>query len=227
MSLLRTSLPRVSRAFSPLHSQAAGQVRGKHTVPDLAYDYGALEPHVSAQIMELHHTKHHQTYVTGLNAAEEQYAEASAKGDIKKQIALQSALKFNGGGHINHTFFWKILAPTSKGGGELAPGDLSNAIKTSFGSLDALKSKFNPTAAAIQGSGWCWLGLNPVTKQLEITTTGNQDPLTSHIPIVGIDMWEHSYYLQYKNVKPDYLKAIWNVVNWKEAEQRYKEALSN
>ncbi|PSR77473.1 hypothetical protein PHLCEN_2v7904 [Hermanssonia centrifuga] len=171
--------------------------------------------------MSLHHTKHHQTYVTGLNAAEEAYAKASGP---KEKIKLQAALKFNGGGHINHSLFWKNLAPTSAGGGEIPSGALKEALERDFGSVDAFKNKMNTATAAIQGSGWGWLGYSPTTSKLEIVTTPNQDPLLSHVPIIGIDIWEHAFYLQYKNVKPDYLKAIWNVINFREAEARFLEA---
>ncbi|KAG8808792.1 hypothetical protein FRC17_003771 [Serendipita sp. 399] len=176
----------------------------------------ALEPHISGQIMELHHTKHHQTYVNGLNAAEKQYVEAKT---TEQKINLQSAIKFNGGGHVNHSFFWKILAPQSSGGGVLSDGPLKSAIERDFGSLEALKKDFNAKTAAIQGSGWGWLGYNKDRRRLEIVTTANQDPLLApHVPIIGVDIWEHAFYLQYKNVKPDYLNAIWNVINFKQAE---------
>ncbi|KDR70748.1 hypothetical protein GALMADRAFT_103150 [Galerina marginata CBS 339.88] len=199
-----------------------------NTLPPLPYGYDALEPYISQEIMVLHHTKHHQTYVNALNAAEAAYAKASTP---KERIALQAALKFNGGGHINHSLFWKNLAPSaaaSKGnGGVLRDGPLKTAIEQSFGSLDALKKEFNATTAGIQGSGWGWLGVNPSTKRLEITTTPNQDPLLSHVPIIGVDIWEHAFYLQYKNVKVDYLAAIWNVINFEEAESRYTEAVGS
>lgn len=206
--------PRLAASFA----RAAASI---HTLPKLDYGYDALEPHISGEIMTLHHTKHHQTYVNGLNAAEEAYAKAATP---KEQIKLQAALKFNGGGHINHTLFWKNLAPTSAGGGELTDGPLKQALERDFGSVDAFKAKMNAQTAAIQGSGWGWLGYNPSTSKLEIITTANQDPLLSHVPVIGIDIWEHAFYLQYKNVKPDYLKAIWNVINFKEAEQRFVEA---
>ncbi|KAF8647251.1 hypothetical protein AX16_006819 [Volvariella volvacea WC 439] len=192
-----------------------------HTLPDLPYDYNALEPFISEQIMTLHHKKHHQTYVNALNAAEEAYARASTP---KERIALQAALKFNGGGHINHSLFWKNLAPSSSKGGNggvLKDGPLKDAIIRAFGSVEAFKKEFNTTTAAIQGSGWGWLGLNPSTKVLEIVTTANQDPLLTHIPIIGVDIWEHAFYLQYLNVKADYLNAIWNVINFDEAEKRF------
>ncbi|ESK89445.1 manganese superoxide dismutase [Moniliophthora roreri MCA 2997] len=196
-----------------------------NTLPPLDYPYDALEPYISQQIMTLHHTKHHQTYVNALNAAEASYAKATTP---KERIALQAALKFNGGGHINHSLFWKNLAPSpEKGGngGKLADGPLKKAIEETFGNLDNLKKEFNTTTAGIQGSGWGWLGVNPSTKCLEITTTPNQDPLLTHVPVIGVDIWEHAFYLQYLNVKADYLNAIWNVINFEEAERRYKEAV--
>ncbi|KAG6885748.1 hypothetical protein C0993_010258 [Termitomyces sp. T159_Od127] len=195
-----------------------------NTLPDLPYAYDALEPFISRQIMELHHKKHHQTYVNALNAAEAAYAKAATP---KERIALQAALKFNGGGHINHSLFWKNMAPAAsekKGnGGVLKDGPLKTAIESAFGSLDNFKKEFNTTTAAIQGSGWGWLGLNPSTKRLEIVTTANQDPLLTHVPIIGVDVWEHAFYLQYLNVKADYLNAIWSVINFEEAEKRFLE----
>ncbi|TFK21608.1 manganese superoxide dismutase [Coprinopsis marcescibilis] len=196
-----------------------------NTLPPLPYGYDALEPYISQQIMTLHHQKHHQTYVNALNAAEAAYAKASTP---KERIALQAALKFNGGGHINHSLFWKNLAPSAaakKGtGGTLQDGPLKKAIEESFGSLDTLKKEFNAATLGIQGSGWGWLGYNTQTKRLEIATTPNQDPLLSLVPIIGVDIWEHAFYLQYLNVKVDYLTAIWNVINFEEAEARLLEA---
>ncbi|TFK75746.1 manganese superoxide dismutase [Pluteus cervinus] len=216
-SIARTALrPALSRKLAP---RAAASV---HTLPPLPYAYDALEPHISEEIMKLHHQKHHQAYVTGLNTAEESYAKASTK----EQIALQAALKFNGGGHINHSLFWKNLAPTNAEGGKLSDGPLKAAIERDFGSIEAFKKVFNTKTAAIQGSGWGWLGYNPTTKNLEVVTTPNQDPLITHVPIIGVDIWEHAFYLQYKNVKPDYLNAIWNVINFSEAEKRLAEATS-
>ena len=143
-------------------------------LPDLSYDYGALEPVISGEIMQLHHAKHHQTYVTNFNAAMEKYAEAELKGDVATMISLQGAIKFNGGGHVNHSIFWKNLAPP----GECAPpeGELLSMIERDFGSLDALKTKFAAQTVAVQGSGWGWLGYDKVTGKLAVATTANQDP---------------------------------------------------
>ncbi|CAH3121122.1 unnamed protein product [Porites lobata] len=204
----------------------AGVARAKHTLPELPYDYNALEPTISAEIMQLHHQKHHATYVNNLNVAEEKLAEAQAKGDISSIISLQPALKFNGGGHINHSIFWTNLSPD--GGGE-PTGDLLEAIKRDFGSFENFKERFNTASVAVQGSGWGWLGYNKVDKHLVIATCANQDPLqatTGLVPLLGIDMWEHAYYLQYKNLRPDYMKAIYNVINWANVAERYDAAKS-
>uniref|UniRef100_A0A3Q1IJW9 Superoxide dismutase n=3 Tax=Percomorphaceae TaxID=1489872 RepID=A0A3Q1IJW9_ANATE len=198
--------------------------RQKHTLPDLTYDYGALEPHISAEIMQLHYSKHHATYVNNLNVTEEKYQEALAKGDVTAQVALQPALKFNGGGHINHTIFWTNLSPN--GGGE-PQGELMEAIKRDFGSFQKMKEKFSTASVAVQGSGWGWLGYDKDSGRLRIAACANQDPLqgtTGLIPLLGIDVWEHAYYLQYKNVRPDYVKAIWNVINWENVSERLQIA---
>lgn len=152
------------------------QLRGLQTftLPDLPYDYGALEPAISGDIMKLHHQKHHQTYVTNYNKALEQLDEAINKGDAPTVVKLQSAIKFNGGGHINHSIFWKNLAPIREGGGEPPKGSLGWAIDTHFGSLEALIQKMNADGAALQGSGWVWLGADKLSKHLVIETTANQ-----------------------------------------------------
>jgi len=196
----------------------------KVALPDLDFDYGELEPYISADIMRIHHSKHHQAYVNGFNAAMEQLE--AHKADPSKLIALQSALKFNGGGHVNHSIFWKNLAPKTQTS-EAPGGLLLKDIENTFGSFESFKSKLSTACAGVQGSGWGWLAYNPSTGRLEITTMANQDPLviTGMIPLLGIDVWEHAYYLQYKNVRPDYLKAIWNVIHWKDVEARYAQAL--
>ncbi|XP_074642913.1 superoxide dismutase [Mn], mitochondrial-like isoform X2 [Tubulanus polymorphus] len=217
-SLLR-SLPKCAGALS---SSMIGRM--KHTLPDLPYDYNALEPVVSAEIMTLHHQKHHQTYVNNLNVAEEKLAEALDKGNTSVVIGLQSALKFNGGGHINHSIFWENLSPN--GGGDPS-GDLLEAIKRDFGSVDNMRTKLSDATVGVQGSGWGWLGYNQSTDHLQIATCANQDPLqatTGLIPLFGIDVWEHAYYLQYKNVRPDYVKAIWNIINWSDVANRFSAA---
>eukprot|EP00879_Flechtneria_rotunda_P001586 GHRR01001745.1.p1 GENE.GHRR01001745.1~~GHRR01001745.1.p1 ORF type:complete len:264 (+),score=77.91 GHRR01001745.1:89-793(+) len=195
-----------------------------YKLPNLPYSYDALEPVINGEIMELHHSKHHATYVTNLNKALEQYAEAESKRDLPKVISLQSAINFNGGGHINHDIFWTNLAPEK----DAAPpsGELLDAINAKWGSLDNFRSSFNTTTAAVQGSGWGWLAYHKGNKALEIVTTANQDPVAAkgYVPLLGVDVWEHAYYLQYKNVRPDYLKNIWRVINWDNVAQRYAEA---
>ncbi|ENN77979.1 hypothetical protein HUJ04_007787 [Dendroctonus ponderosae] len=197
--------------------------RSKHSLPDLPYDYAALEPVISREIMTLHHTKHHQTYVTNLNAAEEKLKSAVEKGDVSTQISLAPAVKFNGGGHLNHSIFWQNLSPSSSD----PSADLCTAINNSFGGLENLKTQLSAATVAIQGSGWGWLGCEPKTGLLRIATCGNQDPLqatTGLVPLLGIDVWEHAYYLQYKNVRADYVKAIFDIVNWKDVSERYQKA---
>ncbi|KAG1744613.1 Mn superoxide dismutase [Suillus paluster] len=217
LSIAKSALrPSLARAFAAPATSAS-----LHTLPDLPYAYNALEPYISEAIMKLHHTKHHQTYVNGLNAAEQSYAQSPS---VREKLALQSALKFNGGGHINHSLFWKNLSPANVDGGKLADGPLKKAIERDFGSVEEFKKRFNAATAAIQGSGWGWLGFDSTTKMLDIVTTANQDPLLSHTPIIGVDIWEHAFYLQYQNVKADYLTAVWNVINFKEAEKRLVEA---
>ncbi|GAA0165341.1 oxidoreductase [Lithospermum erythrorhizon] len=215
----------VKKATSPI---GVGY-RGLQTValPDLSYDYGALEPAISGEIMQIHHQKHHQTYISNYNKALDQLHDATQKGDANSVVKLQSAIKFNGGGHVNHSIFWKNLAPTREGGGEPPKGSLGGAIETHFASLEALIQKMNAEGAAVQGSGWVWLGLDKELKRLVVETTSNQDPLVtkgaSLVPLLGIDVWEHAYYLQYKNVRPDYLKNVWKVMNWKYASDVYEK----
>jgi len=203
----------------------------KYQLPSLPYDFGDLEPVISAEIMNLHYTKHHQTYVNNLNKALEQYEEAQAKAEKTNSpaelIALQSAIKFNGGGHVNHSIFWNNLAPKSKGGGTAPSGDLLKALDKDFGSLEKFIEEMSSRTVAIQGSGWGWLGYCKVHNNLHIITCENQDPLSTkgYTPLLGIDVWEHAYYLQYKNVRADYVKKIWEIVNWKNVEERYHQAL--
>ncbi len=199
-----------------------------YKLPEMPYDFSALEPVISGQIMELHYTKHHQAYVTNLNAALEKYHEAATKSDVAQMIALQAAIKFNGGGHVNHSIFWTNLAPVSKGGGTPPKGELADAINKTFGSIDQFIEKFSALTVAIQGSGWGWLGYDKGLKRLAMTTCANQDPLSTQgfVPLLGVDVWEHAYYLQYKNVRAEYVKNIWKIVNWQNVEERYQKSIS-
>ena len=198
-----------------------------HTLPTLPYSYDALEPHIDARTMEIHHTKHHQAYITNLNAALDKHPELHEK-SVEELVAdldmvpedIRTAIRNHGGGHLNHSFFWEILSPHSS----LKPsGALATAIDSAFGSFDSFKEKFAAAAASRFGSGWAWLVLDG--KSLAIVSTANQDnPITEgKTPILGLDVWEHAYYLHYQNKRPDYVAAFWNVVNWTEVEKRFME----
>lgn len=194
------------------------------TQPDLDYDFGALEPYISAEIMETHYLKHHRTYINGYNTNIAKFVDAVAQHDVATQTQLLKLINFNGGGYVNHNLFWKNLAPHSSGGGEhpSASSPLGKAIAAKYSSVDKLIAATNGKLAGIQGSGWAWIVQNQASKEVEVITTANQDTVPAgYTPLVGIDAWEHAYYLQYKNVKADYFKAIWNVINWKEAESRF------
>jgi len=198
-----------------------------YVLPDLPYDFSALEPVIDGETMKTHHGKHHAAYVTNLNAALEKYRNAEATNNLPEFVSLQQAIRFNGGGHINHSIFWTNLAPTKEGGGQPPSGDLATQINNEFGSLDKFINQFNTTAAGIQGSGWGWLVYKKSEGRLSIVTRGNQDPVSIEpglVPLLGIDVWEHAYYLQYKNQRAQYLKEIWKVVNWANVAQRYQEA---
>jgi superoxide dismutase, Fe-Mn family len=197
-----------------------------HQLPALPYDVGALEPHIDAQTMQIHHGKHHQTYVTNLNTALDKHPELQNKSldDLLRDLNsvpddIRTAVRNNGGGHWNHSMFWQIMGPNAGG----APsGDIARAIDAAFGSFDKMKEQLNAAGAGRFGSGWAWL----VDKggKLEITSTPNQDnPLMDgQKAILGVDVWEHAYYLKYQNRRADYLSAWWNVVNWDEVNRRLK-----
>lgn len=198
-----------------------------HSLPALPYAFGALEPHIDAQTMQIHHDKHHQAYVDNLNKAlAGTGAEDKPLDELMATISKYPAgVRNNGGGHWNHSLFWSVLGPD---GGQ-ASGKLAEAIQTAFGSLDAMKEKINAAGATRFGSGWAWLIVKD--GKLEVCSTPNQDnPLmdvaeVKGTPIFGIDVWEHAYYLKYQNKRGDYLAAIWNVVNWAEVARRYEAAL--
>lgn len=171
--------------------------------------------------MTLHHSKHHNTYVTNLNAALKAQEAAVQANDVPAQVANLQAIKFNGGGHINHSLFWENLAPVGSAPTSQAP-QLVDAINKHWGSVDAFQAAFTKALLGLQGSGWGWLVKDAETGRLSISVTKDQDPVAaSEVPIFGVDMWEHAYYLQYLNSKPDYVKAIWTVINWKTAEARF------
>lgn len=197
-------------------------------LPDLPYSFDALEPHIDARTMEIHHGKHHGGYVTKLNGAVEGTPQADMPiEDLMKKVgSLSTAVRNNGGGHYNHSLFWTVLSPN--GGGQPS-GDLVSAIDSAFGSFNNFKEEFNNAAVTRFGSGWAWLIVDGSGK-LKVTSTPNQDNPVMDIaeekgtPILGLDVWEHAYYLKYQNKRPDYIEAFWNVVNWDEVSNRYKAA---
>eukprot|EP00166_Cyanidium_caldarium_P001099 ctg_15.g71 len=216
----------ITKLFKTFTGKEFSSSTSKFQLPDLPYDYAELEPYISADIMKLHHQKHHQTYVNNLNLALEKIHKAESAGNVAEMVALQKMLKFNGG-HVNHSILWHNLAPVNKEGGSRPDGEFLKAVEKEFGSLDALISNLSTVAIGVEGSGW-WLGLDPNSKKLKLESCQNQDPLSTKnlIPLLGIDVWEHSYYLQYKNDRGSYVKNIWNVVNWKDVANRYKQAMS-
>ena len=194
-----------------------------YTLPELPYDYGALEPHISAQIMQLHHDKHHAAYVTGANTALEKLAAARESGDFAAINKLEKDLAFHLGGHINHSVFWKNMSPD---GGGRPDGEIAAAIDEFFGSFEGFQKQFNEVANGIQGSGWSMLVWDTLGQRLTINQLFDQQgnlPV-GQLPILQLDMWEHAFYLQYKNVKADYVDAWWNVVNWADVAQRLDKA---
>ena len=197
----------------------------EYTLPDLPYDYSALAPHISAQITELHYTKHHQTYVNSLNQVLEQLAEAREKESFGSLPGLEKTLAFNLGGHVNHSIWWPSLSPD---GGDKPDGELAAAIDEFFGSFDAFQKQFTANATSIQGSGWSILAWDTLGQRLNLFQLYDQQGNipAAQVPIVLIDMWEHAFYLDYKNVKPDYVKAWWNIVNWADAQRRFAAARS-
>ena len=197
-----------------------------YELPDLPYDYDALEPHISGEIMQLHHDKHHATYVAGANTALEKLEKAREEGADANEIrALSKNLTFNLGGHTNHSIFWKNLSPN--GGGE-PTGELTEAINRDFGSFEKFKDHFSAAATGLQGSGWAVLGYDHIAGRLIIEQLTDQQGNVSvdFTPLLMLDMWEHAFYLQYKNVKADYVKAVWNVFNWEDVAERYARAKS-
>ena len=199
-----------------------------YSLPQLPYEYDALEPHIDKETMNIHHTKHHNTYVTNLNAALEGQEELSAKSleDLLANIDsvpenIRTAVRNNGGGHANHTLFWEILSPN--GGGQ-PQGELADAITAKFGSFETFKEEFAKAATTRFGSGWAWLTVKD--GELELYSTANQDSplMEGKTPILGLDVWEHAYYLNYQNRRPEYIASFWNVVNWDEVSKRYASA---
>ena len=198
----------------------------KYVLPDLSYDYGALEPNISGRIMELHHDKHHLAYVNGANTAIDLLAEARDKNDLTMVNKFQKDLAFNLAGHVNHTVFWKNMSPE---GGDKPTGELAAAIDNFFGSFDAFRAHFTASALGIQGSGWSILVWDILGQKLLIEQLYDHQGNLSvgSIPLLMLDMWEHAFYLDYQNVKQEYVKAFWNIVNWADVQARFDEASKN
>jgi Fe-Mn family superoxide dismutase len=204
---------------------------GKYTLPEIPYAYDALEPHIDAQTMEIHHTKHHQKYTDGMNGALEKLSPELQEKDIEEILSninqvpddVKGAINFNGGGYDNHKLFWNSMK--QNGGGE-PTGAIADAINDSFGSFTEFKELFSSKTAPIQGSGWGWLVYNPNSSKVEYKAMSNQtSPRTKGlVPLLGLDVWEHAYYLKYQNKRPDYIAAWWNVINWDEVNDRFSKA---
>ena len=194
-----------------------------YTLPELGYDYAALEPHISATIMELHHTKHHQAYVTGANGALAAMAAARDSGDFANINKLEKDLAFNLGGHVNHSIFWTNLSPDD---GDAPVGSLASAIDENFGSYEKFSAHFTATALGVQGSGWAVLAWDSIGRKLIIVQLFDQQGNlpAGIVPVLMLDVWEHAYYLDYLNVRADYVKAFWNIVNWSNVQQRFDSA---
>ena len=201
-----------------------------YTLPKLSYAYDALEPHIDAATMEIHHTKHHQTYINNVNAALEgtEYADLPVEELVRKTKSLpenlQGVVRNNGGGHANHSLFWTVMAPNAGGN---PVGDVAKAIDAQLGGFDKFKEAFTKAALTRFGSGWAWLSVTP-DKKIVVESSANQDsPLENgNTPILALDVWEHAYYLKYQNRRPEYIGAFFNVVDWNEVERRYQEAIA-
>ena len=246
-SLSTPFLLSTSSSFPPLSSTEKNRQTHQHNrFKKQKQKISALEPVIPAEIMRLHHSKHHQAYVTNLNAGAEKYAAAEARNDVAAMISLQPALKFNGGGHLNHSMLWGTLCPAKDF--ELPTGALARAIEESFGggageggkqqqsALEKLQAEMAAAAVGVQGSGWAWLGFDPAAAahggggpgRLVVRATANQDPLGAAfpglVPLYGVDVWEHAYYLKYKNARPDYVREIWKVTDWRKVAALFEEA---
>ena len=232
-ALQRTGIAAVIATMGPINTFAAdapAAPTGPFTLPKLPYAFDALEPHIDAKTMEIHHDKHHAAYVANLNKAVAGQAGLAGKSEVElvrhlEQVpeAIRTAVRNNGGGHVNHTLFWQIMKP---GGGGQPKGELAKAINALSGSFEKFKEEFTKAATMTFGSGWAWLSVNEGGDGLALQNLPNQDSPYSQgrTPILGLDVWEHAYYLKYQNRRPEYIAAFWNVINWDEVASRYEAA---
>jgi Fe-Mn family superoxide dismutase len=216
-----------SKPAAPAGLPGFDAAKGEYVLPPLPYDKNALEPHIDAQTMEIHHDKHHKAYVDGLNKAVKALRDIREGGDAGLIKHWSRELSFHGSGHVNHTLFWNMMAPAGKGGGGQPTGKLAAAIEADFGGFDKFLAHFKGAAAQVEGGGWAWLVVCPVSKKLVIIQEEKQQDmmLTGAKPVLGIDVWEHAYYLKYQNKRSDYVTAFMNVVNWKFCEGLYEAAI--
>jgi Fe-Mn family superoxide dismutase len=222
---------RVGTAKAPVDPLKVGwdQAKGEYVLPPLPYEKNALEPHIDAQTMEIHHDKHHAAYVAGLNKAMKELKNIRDGGGDASLIKHWSReVSFHGSGHINHTLFWQMMAPAGKGGGGQPSGKLSSAIESAFGGFDKFLAQFKAAATQVEGGGWAWLAYDPMSKGLVIIQQEKQQDLmlTGCHPILGVDVWEHAYYLKYQNKRADYVSAFMNVANWAFAAEQFERAMA-
>ncbi len=210
--------------LGPTEALGWDAAKGEYTLPALQYPYEALEPHLDAETMKIHHTKHHQAYVNGLNKAMGELKKARDAGDFALIKHWSREVSFHGGGHVNHTLFWATMAPPSQGGGGQPTGPLADAITRDFGSFDKFSAQFQAAANAVEGSGWAWLVFDHLSRRLMIQQMEKQQDmlLTMGVPLVGVDVWEHAYYLKYKNARAEYVQAFMNVVAWEKVGKMFE-----
>ena len=225
-ALASRAAARVQPASGGVAGPGWDAAKGEYVLPPLPYDYGALEPHIDEQTMRIHHDKHHAGYVKGLNTALAKLADARQSGDASLIAHWSKQVSFHGSGHVNHTLFWLSMAPAGRGGGGEPSGALGAAIERDFGSFEKFSWQFREAAKSVEGSGWGWLVFEPFAGRLAVIQGENQQKLmlTGAVPLLGLDVWEHAYYLKYQNRRAEYVDAFMNVVNWDFVQSRFAEA---